>query len=232
MEMTPRELLKELIVLYAEDEPMVMEQMLPTFQRFFRDVKTAATGDEALEIFLSGNIDVVVTDITMPGMNGLELIKRIREEDRKIPVIITTSHDRNDYLKEAIRLYLVDYLVKPFGLDELKKVLEESARQLMDEGRVQEHLAEGVVYDHLRKELSIDGVVQALTFKEQKFLELLLRNKGRLVGREVVEYEVWDGEEMSEAGLKNLLTRLRKKIGKEVIRTVSGSGFILQRTAE
>ena len=230
--MTPRELLKELIVLYAEDEPMVMEQMLPTFQRFFRDVKTAVTGDEALEIFLSGNIDVVVTDITMPGINGLELIKRIREKDRKIPVIITTSHDRNDYLKEAIRLYLVDYLVKPFGLDELKKVLEESARQLMEEGRVQEHLAEGVTYDHLRKELSIDGAVQALTFKEQKFLELLLRNKGRLVDREAVEYEVWDGEEMSEAGLKNLLTRLRKKIGKEVIRTVSGSGFILQRTAE
>jgi len=230
--MEPREILKESVLLYAEDEPIVMDQMLPMFKRFFKDVKTAADGEEAYEIFLQGGIQVAITDISMPKMSGLDLIKKIRDKDSKIPIVITSSYESNAYLKEAVRLYLVDYLVKPFSLDELKEVLKKSAQQLLSEGRVSCRLSEGVEYNILRQELAVRGEIQALALKEQRFLELMIHNKNRVVSKEMVEYEVWDGEEMSEAGLKNFLMRLRKKIGKDTVLTVYETGFLLNRDAE
>jgi two-component system, OmpR family, response regulator VanR len=227
--MGPREILKESVLLYAEDEPIVSEQMLPIFRQMFRNVEMAEDGERAYAAFLEGGIHIVVADISMPKMNGLELIRKIREHDRKMPIVITTSHDDNAYLKEAVSLYLVDYLVKPFKLDALKSALEKSARQLLEEGRAVQSFGNGTEYNLLRRELFRNGETLVLTLKEQHFLELMIRNRNRLVTKELVEYEVWGGEEMSEAALKNFLTRLRKKIGKDTIRTVQETGFLLNK---
>jgi len=106
--------LKELKLLFVEDEDDLLEIISDTLSKLDADFVTAKNGQDALTVLSTHKIDIVVTDINMPVMNGLELIKNINELYPEVQVIIMSAHTENEYIRKADELGVKDYLIKPF----------------------------------------------------------------------------------------------------------------------
>ncbi|NLC28530.1 MAG: response regulator transcription factor [Campylobacteraceae bacterium] len=112
--------LKDFIVLYVEDEPSVREQTCLILSDFVKEVITAKDGEEGLRIACEQEIDLIITDIMMPNMDGITMLKALRNEHNKqIPAIITTAFTETEYLLEAIRLKVEGFITKPINVKDL-----------------------------------------------------------------------------------------------------------------
>lgn len=220
--------LKNLNLLYAEDSDSVRNEYVEVFRGLFRTVYVAKNGSEALELYEKKDIDIVVTDNRMPIMDGLELTQEIREEDDDTPIVIMTSFSEKDELLKATRLRLVDYMIKPVTYSDMKKTLLRCVGEIEKKRALDLHIYQGITYSPMSKKLMLEGVEYILQMKESLLLELFLRHRGRVVTREMIADRVYDGEEMSEGGVKNLVLKLREKLGKDSIQTLRGSGYILK----
>jgi len=123
--MINNKILENITVLYAEDESIIQKGITETLNLFEIDVICAQDGQEGLSIFKSGEkkIDLILTDIKMPKLDGLEMIKKIREIDKDIPVIITTAHQETTYLMQSIELNISSYVLKPIDIYKLEECL-------------------------------------------------------------------------------------------------------------
>ena len=119
---------KNLKVRYAEDDPIARENILGILKDMFNDVIVAKDGEEAFELFQENKIDLLITDLVMPKSNGIELIKKIREKDKNISVIILSQYNESEVLLESIKLKVDGYILKPVEfeqfVDTIEKVVE------------------------------------------------------------------------------------------------------------
>ena len=112
--------LKECVVLYVEDEKIVRDQTHLILKDFVKEMYVASSGEEGLKIALEKEVDVIVTDILMPGISGLEMLKKLKiEHNRTIPAIITTAFNETEYLMEAISLKVDGFILKPINARDL-----------------------------------------------------------------------------------------------------------------
>ncbi len=112
--------LKNLVILYVEDDKDVMTQTKLILDDFVKEVYTAQNGEEGLKMALELSIDIIIADINMPKMNGIEMLKKLKEEYQKeIPCIITTAHTDTEYLLDAINLKVDGYIIKPINIKDL-----------------------------------------------------------------------------------------------------------------
>lgn len=118
-------------LLYVEDEAIIREQLERLLKRVVKDVVTAKNGEEGLNAFKTEAPDMIVTDIKMPQMTGLEMSREIRKIDRDIPIIITTAHSESDFLLEAIEISVSDFLLKPVDTDNLIGVIERKSHDII-----------------------------------------------------------------------------------------------------
>ncbi len=216
---------KTLNILYVEDEDAIRELMQEVLQEEFEGFETAKDGKEGLEIFQKSTIDLVVTDIEMPVMDGLTFAGKIKEISPKTPIILLTAYSEKERLFKAIDVGVNKYLVKPFTPDKLlEAICEVAKRELFTKRRFA--LGKGLVYDMEKNILSNkEGELIKLTKKEKKFLELLLHNKERIVPIEEIDAKIWGNEIFSESALRTLVKRVRKKTYKELIKNFSGVGY-------
>lgn len=219
---------RNLDALYVEDDPHVRNATLEVLSSFFRQVHVAENGQEGLRLFDANTIHLVICDIRMPKMSGLEMAAEIRKTDKNVPIFITTSHSEREELMAAIPLNIADYLIKPFTFGRLQAALKTCIERIEASGNLMVRLGEGVSYNPMTKELSTLEETFLMSGKERALLELLFRQRGRLVSREQIEGALYGDEFMSEAALKNLMHKLRKKLGKTAISNVHNTGFILR----
>jgi len=134
-------------VLYVEDEPGAREMLMRLLKRRIRDVKVAKNGQEAFEYFTEFQPDIVITDIKMPVLNGLELIRRIRESDEHVQIIITTAYDDNDFFIRAIEYGVNHFILKPIDHEKFLQSLQHSIyqRQLERELRKQKQYTRTII---------------------------------------------------------------------------------------
>lgn len=112
--------LKDCVVLYVEDEKSVQTQTHLILKDFVKDVYCASNGEEGLKIALEKEVDIIITDIAMPVMNGIEMLKKLKKEHQKeIPAIITTAFTDTEYLLEAIALKVDGFIMKPINMRDL-----------------------------------------------------------------------------------------------------------------
>lgn len=112
--------LKECVVLYVEDEKIVRDQTHLILKDFVKEMYVASSGEEGIKIALEKEVDVIVTDILMPGISGLEMLKKLKiEHNRTIPAIITTAFNETEYLMEAISLKVDGFILKPINARDL-----------------------------------------------------------------------------------------------------------------
>lgn len=221
-------ILKNLNVLYVEDDTIVAAQTLSLLEHYFHKVFYCNNAEDALKIYHNESVQLVITDVELPGMNGLALCESIRKNDYKIPIFITSMHSEKEILKEAIKLNLVDYLIKPVSISAINETIKESIDRMSKSGIFTVNISKDTRYYPLSGELEKDRETISLSHSEMALLNLLVDQKNKLVDRSAIEHHLFPDEPMSDASYKNLIYRLRKKIGKEHIVTVSGMGIILK----
>ncbi|MBV5277839.1 MAG: response regulator [Campylobacteraceae bacterium] len=221
-------ILRNSSILLVEDEEQLRASFAKVLLLYVDKVYTAGDGEEAFLIYTHQHPDIIITDIKMPKMNGLELIKKIRKENHHIPIIVTSAYTDQDFLLESIKLSLVEYIVKPIKESDLTRLLETSATILLEKSKTIFKIDEHNAYDYENKILVQNKISITLTQKEIEFLEMLLAHKGNLVTRQLIEDKLYIYEEAPPSALKNLVFKLRKKIGDDIVETVGKLGYMIK----
>jgi len=221
------EKLKTLTILYVEDEEGIRKKMANSLNYYAKEVFEASNGMIGFKIYKQKKPDIIFTDILMPIMDGIELVKKIREEDSKTPVVIITAHTDKEYLLSAVELHLEQYIVKPMNLNDLKKSLQKCVEVISSNHAVSKELPYGFSYDFDNKTFTCKDENVKLSKKEIAFFELLLHNKHRIVTYAELQEYVWQDDVMTDAALKALIRNMRQKFPKDWIKNFSGIGYRL-----
>ena len=216
-------------VLIVEDEPISLEMLSKTLKEDF-NVLTADNGKKGFELYKKFNPHIIISDLNMPIMNGIELIQKIRELDQNSKIIITTFKNDVQTLLQASELKLFKYLIKPIDFIALKNIIKESIEELNRFNTVALNLiniSPTLIWKTSEFELFSNNQIVKLTPKEKKVLNLLLQKPNQVFTYNEIIYEVW--EKNNEAGdrktLKTMITGLRKKIKDVEINNVYGYGY-------
>ncbi|WP_060826640.1 response regulator transcription factor [Sulfurospirillum cavolei] len=219
------EKLKSLKLLYVEDEEGIRKPMANTLAYYLKEVLEARDGEEALDIYYEQRPDIILTDLRMPRKDGLDMVKEIRKNDKKTPILMITAHTDKEYLLSAIELKIEKYLIKPIALNELLSGLRLCVSEI-ESGRSLFLECKNCKFDFKNRRILHEGGKETeLTHKESDFLELLLRKKGMIVSYEEIELNVWKEEFMSIAALRTLVKSLRKKLPNSSIKNHSQTGY-------
>ena len=216
---------KNIKILYVEDDEIARENGIEYLQNFFEQIYEASDAIKALQLYEKYQPDIIITDIQMPKLNGLEFVKKIRQKDKKTQIIIITAFCDKDYLLKAIELGLVKYLVKPVCEKEFEEALFLCVNSLQNNESNIIKLDENSYFDIFNKNLLINEEIIKLRTKEILFLELLIKNKNRYVSYEEIENYVWSDSVMTKDALKTLVKNIKIKISKDLILNLTNSGY-------
>ena len=222
-----KQILKQLTILYAEDEKTTRENITKTLKLFVNDVIAVKDGAEAIAAFSKKQVHIVILDYVMPIIDGNSVARSIREKNPHIPIIMLTSHSDKEKLLSAIKTGVNDYLEKPPTLETLMNALFDAVQKIINSGMLMQSLAEGVEYDYIQKAIHTNSSCERLTKQEYQFLEILLARPMSLVIKEEIEERVF-GSEVEPNTLRNMVYRLRKKIPADVIVTIKDLGFMVR----
>ena len=219
-------------VLIAEDERDLNNILAKRLRSAGYAVDACLNGLEALDYLMSAEYDAAVLDIQMPGMDGLEILRRLREGGRDTPVLLLTARDAVADRVRGLDAGANDYLVKPFAFDELMARVRVLLREKSEAVSNVFALAD-LTLDCNRHIVERGGRAITLSSKEYALLEYLLRNQGAVLSRERIENHVWDyGYEGGTNVVDVYIRYLRKKIDEghdiKLIHTVRGTGYVLR----
>ena len=214
-------------VLCLEDEEAILRNICASLDLFFAEVKGVTDGFDALELAMSGAYDVLVLDISVPNIDGLEIAKKVRAINQKIPIVILSSHVEQEYLWRAVELKITRYLAKPYDKKSFIKALEDVAFELV--GRTPTiRLNDELEYDFGKKALYVNGEISHLSKSESKLLEYFLNNKNKTITYEQIFDYIWDYEQPTKEAIKTIVKEFRRKLGKDVIKNLYGVGYLCE----
>lgn len=214
-------------ILVVEDDKLIGDGIKAGLTKLGFSVDWFTEGETGRAALYSAPYDAVVLDLTLPGIDGLQILREWREQGRREPVLILTARDALNQRVEGLRLGADDYLCKPFALIEVAARLEALVRR--SHGQAHSELRHGgVTLDPTRLVASLNGETLVLKPKEFALLELLMRNAGRVLPRKLIEEKLytWD-DDVSSNAIEVHVHHLRRKLGSDVIRTVHGIGYTL-----
>lgn len=215
---------KELIVLVVEDEIKTRESLISVLNSRFAKVIGAQNGDEGLKKFKKFKPDLVITDIVMPIMDGLDMAKEIKEISDDVPVVVLSAFSEKDRLLRSIDIEIDKYLIKPIDVEELFKVLDELIGEKIDTNALI-NISEEYQFNKIKRLIIHNGEEIVLTKKELAFVSLLLRQPGVLVLHEDIKKNVWIGEHVSDTAVRTFIKRVRDKVGEDFVKNVPGLGY-------
>jgi len=212
-------------LLFVEDDALVCRVAIAVLKPYFKNIYEAKDGEEALAIYKEKKPDIIITDIEMPNMDGLSFCKKIREKNRKIPIIITTAYTTTGYLLEAISLNLIKYLVKPVKEEELFEALKSCVEHIEVNNPSIITINKKIKFDILNHTLMEDNSIISLTESQYLLLSILIKHQGRIVSYTEIENHIWVDKVMSSDALRSLVRDVRKIIGKDSISNISKYGY-------
>jgi len=215
-------------LLIIEDEQSLRDALCKGFEKLGYAVDTAGDGEAALSYYYGGLYDAIVLDLNLPKMDGLEVLKAIRDENEEAKVLILSARSEVENKITGLDCGANDYLEKPFHFKELHARIRALLRRdykIRDNEIKTRDLTLNLA---LKKVYSTTGEV-ALTKKEYGILEYLMMNKGRTVSGESLIEHVWDSKvNVFTNAFKVHLTSLRKKLPEGVIGTIRGEGYYVE----
>ena len=217
---------KNITILYVDDNDFIREEAVEYLSLLYTNVLEAKNGQEALKIYSRSKPNIIITDIEMPIINGLQMVKSIRRKDKQTPIIIVTAFMNPEYLLEAIELRLVKYILKPMTnhkLDIALSLAHECLEEEVDNCIVE--LSSNSFYDKLNRTLVINKEVIELTHNEIMLLTLLLKNSNVITTYREIKNKIWNYEENYRDSLRSLIRSLRYKLGTIIIKNISGIGY-------
>ncbi|OGB71329.1 MAG: DNA-binding response regulator [Burkholderiales bacterium RIFOXYC12_FULL_65_23] len=220
-------------ILIVEDEPKTGDYLRQGLREAGFAVELASDGLAGLQLAQQQDFDLLILDVMLPGLNGWQLLQRLREQGHLVPVLFLSARDQVEDRVKGLELGADDYLVKPFSFAELlarvrtilrrgRSGVEATALQVAD-----------LELDLLRRRVSRAGKRIELTAKEFALLELLMRRHGEVLPRSLIASQVWDMNFDSDTNVIEVaMRRLRAKVDEgfepRLIQTVRGMGYVLE----
>jgi DNA-binding response OmpR family regulator len=216
-------------ILLAEDDRQLGEGLALGLKELGHTVDWVQDGASAQQALDSESLDALILDLGLPGVDGLTLLRRLRQEERDLPVLVLTARDTVEARIEGLDLGADDYVVKPFDLMEVDARLRAITRRR--EGRAAPLIEYGALtLNPASREALLDGNPVNLSSYEYAVLETLVTHSGRILSRRFLEESLYGWDEGVESNaLEVYIHHLRKKLGKELIRTVRGVGYSIAR---
>jgi len=214
-------------ILLLEDDTNLNETVTEFLEENGYEVVSVYDGYEAQEKLYETKFDLLLLDINVPGVDGLQLLKESRQEGVVAPAIFITSMDSIDDLERGFESGCDDYIRKPFALKELLIRVETLLKRgFFHEAKETIPIAENIAYDIKTGELLIDGRSVTLGNKESRLMKLFMKHQGEVISHERIYRHLWDyEEEPSDSALRTYIKNLRKIIGKESIVSIKKQGY-------
>ena len=225
-------------ILLVEDEHKIADSLKLGLTENGYNVTLAYDGNIGLKLFETYPFDLAVLDINLPGINGYDLCKKIRNKNAQVPIIMLTALSSLNDKIEGYDAGADDYIIKPFEFKELlmkvRVLLKRTAGQHVPVGNVLK--AADLEMNLDSKEVKRDDKIINLTAKEFQLLEYLLRNKNRVVSRADLAINVWDidfdtNTNVIDVYINYLRNKIDKKFSRKLIQTQVGMGYILKEKA-
>ena len=217
--------LNQLTLLYIEDESTIRKNAAEYFSRLFDTVLEASNGLEGYRLYEKNKPDIIITDIRMPMMNGLEMARKIRLIDKKTPIIILSAYTDTTLLLEALELQLIKYLIKPLQESAIKEALSLACMSLNNQQTNIYSIGTKSYFDTYNKTLVVNNEIVKLTQFELLVLDTLVKRSPRAVTYDELQNIVWPDDGINIDSLRTLVRSLRKKMKIDAIENISGLGY-------
>ena len=221
-------------LLIVEDEPQLLSVIRKGLSEKNYDVSAAMDGTTALEMINDNHFDVVVLDLMLPDINGIEICRRLRNAGNFVPILMLTALGSSENIVTGLNAGADDYMAKPFKFTELEARINALARRAGQEQKPAEIITiDNLEIDRRAKTVKREGELIALTAKEFKLLYYLAKNTGITLSREKILDSVWNiNFDMNTNVVDVYINYLRKKIDKpysvKLIHTIKGLGYVLK----
>ncbi|AXH09038.1 hypothetical protein CP960_07910 [Malaciobacter halophilus] len=214
-------------LLFVEDDALLRKSYSIYLEELFDEIIEAEDGKEGLEMYYKHKPDIIMLDISMPYINGMDVVKEIRKDDKDVTIIILSAHSDKAYLFDAIELNIFKYLVKPLP----RSLFKESILKAIEsrKGNVQDSvliLEDGFTWDAYNKVLKKDNKEVDLTKNEYKMLGEFCKDDIHYFTLMDLFKSIYDNdEEYSENKIMMILKRFRKKTSTKIIKNIYGMGY-------
>ena len=215
--------------LLIEDDEDLGEIIRSALTREGNTIDWVKDGQSALSALASENFDVVILDLGLPKVPGLEVLRTLRSQGNGVPVLILTAHETVEQRVQGLDMGADDYMVKPFDLDELSARIRAMRRR--DSGRATPVIRyRGIELDPAGHVVNFDSQSFSLPRREFALLQKLLENPGKALSREQLTQSIysWD-EDVDSNALEVHIHNLRKKFGNDLVRTIRGVGYMVEK---
>ena len=220
-------------ILIAEDDPVLADGLLRTLRKVGYAVDAVGSGSEADAALADHEFDLVILDLGLPKLHGLEVLRKMRVRGTTTPVLILTAADSVEQRVKGLDLGADDYMAKPFALQELEARVRALTRRGL--GTASSVIKHGPLsFDATGRVASLNAQMVELSARELSLLEVLLQRAGRLVSKDQLVQRLCEwGDEVSNNAIEVYIHRLRKKIEQGPVRiaTVRGLGYCLEKIA-
>ena len=216
--------LSKYTIVYAEDEKGIQEEIQEILELFFKDVFIANNGLEALELYKKHKPDLIITDIKMPKLTGLDFIKELRKEDDKTCIAVTTAFTDLELMILATELNLLKYIVKPLTKDKLNEIFERFLEKKACDDTIL--LGEDFYFHKKASVIKKEKETYTLTSKELIFLNHLLSKK-TIVTYEEIEYLLDIDSYENENAIRQFIKKLRKKLPSNYLKNLQNEGYLI-----
>ncbi len=205
--------MNNLTLLYAEDDIESRTNYAFVLEEYFSKVYIAENGREALDIFHNKSPDMLLLDINMPYIDGLEVTKIVRKENKNIPIVMLTAHSDKEILLRAVGLKLDGYLLKPINETSLKKVILKLIAEIEDKDTIS--IRERLLWNKNNSNLLYDKKSIKLSKKEYKLIKLLIHSIGEYFPNDILIMQIWD-DEIPDVSHDNKLHQLIHRFNKKI----------------
>lgn len=214
--------LRDKSVLYVEDELDVLENISALLGNFFQHFYAASDGLSALALFDQKHIDLLLVDIELPKMNGIELIKQVRAVDQEVMIIVVSAYTKTDYLLESVELGLSKYIVKPLTSKKIHTLLDTVNAHYARNDIIK--LSDRIEIDQISSLIKYDDQTHPLSKRELDFLMMMAHKK-------MISYDeiatLWEDAIPTENAIRSYIKHLRKKLPVGILKNRNGIGYYI-----
>ena len=227
--------------MYIEDDTLATSKLKNILEKYYNKIIIASNGEDAFEKMKNEpKIDLIISDINMPKMDGLEFLEELRKDNSNMPFVFVTARDEPDKMLKAIQLDINNYVLKPINLQNLLSILDKIVDKLYKEYLTQEknshiQLNTNLFWNKNNKTLISQNEVLKLTKKELMFIEILMNEENMVHKIEDIISILWEEDFLEKnyvANLKNLISRLRNKVPNLNIENLYGMGYKINLVKE
>jgi DNA-binding response OmpR family regulator len=221
-------------ILIVEDDPTIGRFVELELAHAGYEVARFGEGEAALEVVEEFCPDLVILDLMLPGIDGLEVARSLRERELNMPILMLTARSETQDVVTGFEAGADDYLRKPFEIPELLSRVRALLKRTEHERPVPQYRAGNIEIDPASRSVAVEGKPVNFTAKEYDLLEYFVTNAGRVISRDEILEAVWGGQHTSDSNvIEVFVCHLRNKIGdhdNQIIRTIRGVGYFFSRT--